>query len=537
MIVKTEATEVKVYRYSVTVIRTGIASLKEGRNTVYIAGMSKSSKKDSFTVKFPENVKAVNIQVVDSDNLEDGAKESEKIAEKIEEINYRISTCEMMMDLWKVNGNFSTRNDVSYDTQKQYLNDLPDKLFELRKQYNELNNEKKDLSKKLEEVSADEEKPFVMADIICDKEGEYPCILQYQESFGGWSPKYEVHYVGDDKPLDVFMKAIINQNSGEDWKQVKTTLYTGNPSVSHNIPELRTIKLSLIEVEKERARGGTKTMMPQADMMMAAAAPAGMNAMGMMMAAAAPMAALQTEEATVSEEETMTAFEIPGERDILNATDGNIVDLQSFKVEAKYHVLCIPAATDKAFMTATIKSEDWPFQAAKASIYLKDNFAGDVFVDPDSETGEFILSLGQDERINIIKKELLKKTQDVFLKKERKKTCEYEIDITNKYSDTVKVMVKDQIPVSEDKAIVVECKELSGGSVEGETGIITWEIDIESKNTQKLKLAYEINWPKDKKISETRSAASNVKRKFCLNCGAQIEPGLRFCPECGGKTE
>ena len=98
-------------------------------------------------------------------------------------------------------------------------------------------------------------------------------------------------------------------------------------------------------------------------------------------------------------------------------------------------------------------------------------------------------------------------------------------------------MVKDQIPVSEDKAIVVECKELSGGSVEGETGIITWEIDIESKNTQKLKLAYEVNWPKDKKISETRSAASNVKRKFCLNCGAQIEPGLRFCPECGGKTE
>ncbi|HBE10218.1 MAG TPA: hypothetical protein DCY81_06760 [Lachnospiraceae bacterium] len=34
------------------------------------------------------------------------------------------------------------------------------------------------------------------------------------------------------------MKAQIRQSSGEDWKQVKVTLYTGNPSVSNALPEI-----------------------------------------------------------------------------------------------------------------------------------------------------------------------------------------------------------------------------------------------------------------------------------------------------------
>ena len=74
---------------------------------------------------------------------------------------------------------------------------------------------------------------------------------------------------------------------------------------------------------------------------------------------------MQTEEATVSEEESMTAFELPGLRDILSDTSGNLADLKNFTVDAKYHVLCIPKVSDKCFMTAEIVSTDWPLQPAK----------------------------------------------------------------------------------------------------------------------------------------------------------------------------
>ncbi|MCR5847611.1 MAG: mucoidy inhibitor MuiA family protein [Lachnospiraceae bacterium] len=532
MIINTEAKEVKVYRRSATIIRIGKVNLVEGRNTIYIAGMSETSQKDSFVVKFPGKVRASNIQIVGIDALDDDLKQSQIIAKKLSELHFNIETCESMMNLWKSNGNFSTRSDVSIEAQKQYMDELPGKISEFRKQFNELNEEKEKLGKELEKVSKEEERPIIMADLICEEAGEYDFILQYQDNSGGWSPKYEVRYSDDDKPLEVSMKAKITQNSKEDWKKVKVTLYTGNPSISHDVPQVPVYKLSIYEPPKlvER-RAAMDTMMGASAMMGAAAAGAAPNAMmgfagmGMMQAMATPMA-------SVSEEETMTAFELPDLRDILSDTDGNIANLQSFDVDAEYSILCVPMVTEKAYMTARIKSADWPFQSANASIYLKDMFAGEVYVDPDSDTEEFTLSLGQDERINVIRKEIMKKTQDVFLKNQKKKNCEYEIKIANKSSETVKVLIKDQIPVSTDKSIDVNISEISSGKVSEESGEVSWNINLDPKGSSELKIAYAITWPKDKKLKEEKTSGS-VGSKICPLCGARAS-GM-FCPECGGK--
>lgn len=231
-----------------------------------------------------------------------------------------------------------------------------------------------------------------------------------------------------------------------------------------------------------------------AQMMQAAANP--MMGMAMM-----NMEMMKTAEATVSEEETMTAFELPDLRDLLSDTDGNIASLQSFKVDAKYNSLCIPCVKDSSFLTATIKSADWPLPAAYADIYLKEVFAGNIYVNPDTEEETFVLSLGQDERLNVIRKELPVKTQDVFLKNQRKKSHEYVIKVNNKSAEAAKVLIKDSIPVSTDKTIVVDVTELSKGVLNEETGAVEWELEIAGKASEEIKLAYTITWPKDKKIT------------------------------------
>ena len=134
------------------------------------------------------------------------------------------------------------------------------------------------------------------------------------------------------------------------------------------------------------------------------------------------------------------------------------------------------------------------FPAATAAIYLKEVFAGNVYVNPDSEEETFILSLGQDERLNVIRKELPCKTQDVFLKNQKKKAHEYAIKITNKSSESIKVLLKDSIPVSTDKTIVVDASELSGGVINEENGVIDWEITVADHASEEIKLAYTITW-------------------------------------------
>ena len=111
MVVKSKATEVSVYRNSVSVTRVGSVSLPAGRSTIFIQGMSKTAKNDSFSVKFPTEIHAVNIQVVSYEETGEDL-ESEKIAKELSELNYNVETYSMLIDLRKKNGDFSSRKDI-----------------------------------------------------------------------------------------------------------------------------------------------------------------------------------------------------------------------------------------------------------------------------------------------------------------------------------------------------------------------------------------------------------------------------------------
>ena len=542
MITKTEVKEVSIYRRSATVIRAGIAKLEAGRNLAYIAGMTNTTDAGTFLLKFPPTVKAVNMQLVHIDDVEPGEeKESEKIQERIAELAYRVNTCNMMAELRKTNSNFSYRTDISLDAQEEYLKKLPEELDKLHKEVTELTKAQELLNKELEEVKKEEEKPLIMVELITENAEEVPFLLQYQETSANWTPKYEVRFNGTDKPLAVSMKAKISQSSKEDWKQVKVTLFSGNPVQTDAIPDLKSTWLSFYEPPQPVP---ASPMMGFMGMNMAASMAAGSAqamsassapAMAMMnMDAMKQMSAMQTEEATVSEEESMTAFELPNLRDVLSDTSGNLADLKNFSVDAKYHVLCIPKMSDKSFMTAEIVSTDWPLPPAKASVYLKDTFAGEFYVDSYSETDTFNLSLGNDERLKVVRTELPRKTQEALLKNQKKTQYAYKISILNNSSDSVNVKVLDQIPVSTEKTIVVETSDLSGGKLSEESGELSWELSAESKKETVLNVAYSVAWPKDKRLQEKKvNMSTAVKSGTCKNCG-QTGITAKFCPNCGG---
>ena len=542
MTAKTEVKEVLIYRRSATVIRSGIAKLEAGRNLIFIAGMTKTADQGSFILKFPPTVKAVNMQIVNIDDVDLGEqKESDKIREKVSDLAYQINTCNLMSDLYKTNGNFTGRM-VSVEDQEMYLKKLPEELDRLQKELRELSKAQDLLAKELEEVEKEEEKPLIMAELITENAEEVPFILQYQENSAGWTPKYEVRFSDTASPLAVSMKAKINQSSKEDWKQVKVTLYTGNPVATDAIPNLRSLQLSIYEPvppQPMNAFMGMNMAAMSAPAMGMAAAAAG-SAMGnpmMSFDAMKTMASLQTEEAAVSEDESMTAFELPSLRDILSDTSGNVADLKNFSVDAKYHVLAIPKISNKCYMTAEIVASDWPLPPARASVYLKDSLAGEFYVDAASNTDTFNLSLGNDERITLVRTELPRKTQEALIKNQKKTLYAYRISLMNNSSEAVDVKIMDQIPVSTEKTIVVDTMETSGAVINEESGELSWEFSAESKKEKLIHVSYSVAWPKDKKLKESytnisTSTSSSAVAKTCTKCG-QTGITAKFCPNCG----
>ncbi|MEB0261493.1 DUF4139 domain-containing protein, partial [Mucilaginibacter sp. 10I4] len=62
--------------------------------------------------------------------------------------------------------------------------------------------------------------------------------LTYLVNNANWYPTYDIRAKNVNSPITISYKANVSQQSGEDWKNVKLTLSTGNPTVSGGKPEL-----------------------------------------------------------------------------------------------------------------------------------------------------------------------------------------------------------------------------------------------------------------------------------------------------------
>lgn len=497
MVEKTCMVKADVYRRSAVVTRKGSLKLEEGRNTVYIAGLTVSAMQDTVRLRFTGNVKILDISYISALDVEDSERpETADVEKKIRDIDKELEICEKIQALREKNADFTSRSDVSVEAQERVISELPGQLIALYSRTLELQEERKKLEEELSGLQAVRNESIIKADLSVEAGGEYGLLLQYVERNASWMPLYEIRYLNEKQPLEVIMKATIRQGTREDWEKIGVSLFSGNPTASNALPVLETVTLSVQDPMPAPTKGAARSRLKLALLEDRAsrteeeyAAEFGFNE-------------ASVDFAVVSQEETMTSYELPGKRDIIHNSDGNSAELQRFEVKAQYGLLTVPKLDTRCFMIAIIKNADWPLPAATAKIYIRDAYAGEVFVSTDPEKDEFELSLGVDERISVSRKPAVEKTSATFLKGTKTKQCGYDIRVSSSADDPLKVIVRDGIPVSTDKSIDVENEELSGGKLDEKEGFITWEREVSKSKPADIKVAYSISWPKDKLLEE-----------------------------------
>ena len=518
----TQVKTVNVFRNGTEVIRTGKVELKEGTQTLYVHGLTNSASTDTARLYIEEGVSCANLRFAETDQENVRSKE---LQEKITLLQKQIDVKEMQLTLWQNNGDFTAHDNVSASEIQDYIEKLPERMEKLHKEIIALGKEIIDLQKEAEEEIRKESLPVLVADVTADHEGTYACELHYHENASGWDPVYEIRSEKEDE-IEIRMRGEIREDTNEDWKDVKVSLFTGDPSTNDVLPELLPLYLNIrenVKLFKSSAR--------------AAGAMGSMNAMAMEDTmvmeeeAEAPMMRMETQEAEVQNEETMTEYALAGNRDILKGNKGTMADLQKYVIPAEYNIVTVPKADPHAYLVASIKSADLPIlNEVEAGIYLKGRYTGSIYLDPDMTKEKVDITLGKEERVHVSYKELAKKNSTTLLKAQKVVEHQYETRISNLSDEDVTILLKDQLPVSQNKEITVEALDLGGAKLNKDDGTLEKKVDVKAKETETYQFSYKVLWPKDKRIQQTRA----FKRTFCPVCGAPVSG--RYCPECGSDT-
>jgi hypothetical protein len=204
---------------------------------------------------------------------------------------------------------------------------------------------------------------------------------------------------------------------------------------------------------------------------------------------------------TFVENQTTVEIEVAEPYSIKTNGERTLVDLKAYDIPATYRYTAIPKLDKDAFLIAEIAEwNQYSLLEGESNLYFEDGFVGRSILNAAALQDTLQVSMGRDRSI-VMQREKV----DQFSKKRTigsniTESRGYEITLKNNKSQPVTLVVKDQIPVSVNSNITVMPGELSGGNLDTQTGIVTWEVTLAPGAQQKLSLQYEVKYPKSERI-------------------------------------
>lgn len=472
---------------------------------------------------------------------------------------------------------------LALDFQKQRLSEAKNKQISIQKEIVKLQIEQHKYNKQLVEIDGQSLKNSndVVVKVAAKATTKGKFGLTYMVKNAGWYPTYDIRAKDVSSPIELVYKANVTQNSGEDWRNVKLTLSSGNPTTSNTKPDLQPYSLgfisagyfgtggaSAIRLVKGKVVGANDNLaiagvsirvkntsvaaVTDANGNFTLQIPLGGNvlvfscigfqsqeqiitsnqmivrlkedeqslsdvvvtgygnAKSKETAANSPKLMIRGVSALTSnavevntvEKQTNVTFDIQNPYTILSDGKQFTVDIGNYDFKADYEYYAAPKVSDDAFLTAKINGfNDINLISGEASIFFEGTFLGKTLLDVQNASDTLTFSLGVDKNV-VIKREKQKDfNEKQFIGSSQRDNRHFVIDIKNRKSQSINLIVQDQLPVSTSSDITIEQQELSKAQLDEATGLLTWKMLIQPNEQKKLTLKYQVKYPKNRPIN------------------------------------
>jgi uncharacterized protein (TIGR02231 family) len=388
---------------------------------------------------------------------------------------------------------------------KEKLNNINSELLKLKKEQQRLTAKKTRIELNLSELRSFENMNAsklksdatyqLLVTVSTEASTQATITVNYLLLNAGWTPTYDLRTISTSNSMQLTYKANVYQTTGTDWNDVKLTLSTSNPHMNNSKPVLSVYFLNYYNVY---TKNRVKKMEYENDKL----------SKSEITMANVPSMTVDVESKSTADyttmQETLLNYEYSIKIPYTIPSDGqtHIVAVQNKDVPADFQHFGIPKVDNNAFLLARMSGwDDLNLIPGSANVFFDGSYVGQTFIDPDNTNDTLELSVGRDKSIVMKRVKLKDKTKEKILADEKVQTVTYEITIRNTKSIASKIVVEDQIPVSQNKEIKVELKDGSGGNLDANTGKLNWTLNIKPKETKKILITYEVRCPKDKMLS------------------------------------
>jgi uncharacterized protein (TIGR02231 family) len=378
------------------------------------------------------------------------------------------------------------------------MTEILGKKFEINSKLKKINEQITRINNQMAELNEQRNKPSgeIVVSVMAKAPVTAKVSVLYFVNGAGWTPYYDIRAEDTDAPVSLEYKAKVWQNSGFDWKDVKLTLSTNNPTLSGSRPVMGIWWLDFynpnIYSYKQQQMYMNNNTVPAAA---ASRAPVAMEADKLEEARSV------ADFTTMTENTISTSFEIKLPYMIPSDNKPHVVDIQKFDVKAEYDYYAAPKLDRDAFLLAKITGWDqYNLLSGEANVFFEGMFVGKSNINTRFTSDTLAISMGRDKNVAITRRKLKDFTEKKVIGTQIKETYSFEITLRNKKKSDIEIDVQDQIPVSQNKELEVELINDSGGQLEASTGYLTWKLKLKKGETKTLKFTFSVRYPKDKSI-------------------------------------
>jgi len=341
----------------------------------------------------------------------------------------------------------------------------------------------------------------VVVQLIATSAGNANFELGYFVNNCSWSPLYDIRVKDVNTPTTVVAKANVIQNTGQDWKNVKLSLSTGNPTLGNSKPNLNPWTLSLSDpIVYRKAR--YKTQAPAAAYDKSEMEPPTLSEV---VISSRNNGYVATESITAAEitnvdnnQLTNAIFNISVPYNIASNGKENIVEIQQYEVAANYSYFSIPKIDNDAFLVADLIGWDkGELLSGDANVYFENNYVGTTYFDARIVDDTLSFALGRDNNITIKRKQTKDFNEKTSISGNTKKiTRSFDIEVKNTRKSPIEIELEDQIPLSNNEELIIEAINTGNAEYNKETGKLTWKLKLNPAESKKLTFSYSVKFPK-----------------------------------------